>query len=82
MSDSGPFQFRTYEDQAVNPENLTPLAWRNQAFAIKGMSLIYAREILFRLLLEADKRSLGAEVKDPLSPNTIKAALEALGGKP
>ncbi len=71
-----------YEDTACNPERLTGLQMREQSFAIRGDHLIYARTILFKALLEADKRSVGMTVREPLSPNTIKGALEALGGKP
>ncbi len=71
-----------YEDTACNPENLTALQMREQSFAIRGDHLIYARTILLKALLEADKRSVGMTVHAPMSPNTIKAALESLGGKP
>lgn len=73
---------RPRQDIVCNPESLTPFQWSQQAFVVKGLDLLYAREVLYRSLLEADKRSLGMTVKDPLSPNTIKAALQVLGGQP
>lgn len=71
-----------YEDSACNPEKLTGLQMRDQAFAIRADKLIYARTILFKLLREADRRVMGLEVKDPIKPNTICTALMELGGKP
>jgi len=69
-------------DAIVNPEKLTAIEWRAQAFVIRGRDLIGVREALVGVLLDLDRKSLAGDQDATLHGKVLVECLRALGAKP